>query len=286
MRAHIEAFFHEPTCTFSYVISDPATSAAAVIDPVLDYDQSAGRISSAFAGRLINYIRTMDFRLDWILETHAHADHLTAASYIQEICGGRVGIHEGIREVQKTFARIFNLTDDFEPSGQQFDHLFRDDEEFHIGELPARVMHTPGHTNDSVTYLIESAAFVGDTLFMPDYGTARCDFPGGDARTLYRSIQRIFALPDDMAVYLCHDYPPDDRAPECCVSVAEQKADNIHIHVDVTEDDFVAMRTSRDAQLAKPQLIIPAIQINIRAGHLPPAEHNGVSYLKIPLNSL
>ncbi len=281
----VEKFFHEPTSTFSYVVRDPDGPGAAVIDPVLDYDQRSGRTNTIFADQIVAYVREHDLEVHWILETHAHADHLTSAPYIKEQLGGRIAIGEGIQAVQQTFKSIFNLKD-LNTDGTQFDHLFVDDEIFDIGGITGQVLHTPGHTNDSVSYVIGNAAFVGDTLFAPDDGTARTDFPGGDARTLYRSIHRIYDLPENTRIFLCHDYQPGDRVAEHVHSLHEQRKMNIHIREAVSEDDFVRMREQRDATLAMPKLIIPSVQINIRGGKFPPAEDNDVVYLKVPINLL
>ncbi len=282
----VRSFYHESSGTLSYVVSDPSSGAAAIIDPVLGFSVVSGRTDAVAADEIVGYVQDNGLKIEWILETHAHADHLTSAPYLRERLGGRIAIGEGIRKVQAHFAPVFNLQAPFVADGSQFDHLFADGDTFSIGSLGARVMHTPGHTNDSVTYLVGNAAFVGDTVFMTDYGTARCDFPGGDAALLYDSIQKLFALPDDTTLYLCHDYPPDAREMQNATSVAEQRARNVHIGGDVSKDDFVAMREARDAELSLPALIIPSIQVNIRAGRLPAAEDNGVSYIKIPLDKL
>jgi len=286
MQPKVKAFFHEPTSTYSYVVCDAFSKAAAIIDPVLDFDPRAARTSTHSADQMLHFVAGANLEVHWILETHAHADHLSAADYLKRGLGAFVGIGEGIRRVQATFQEVFNLGDDFAVDGSQFDRLFFEDERFALGELEVRVMNTPGHTNDSVSYVIGDAVFVGDTLFGADYGTARADFPGGDARKLFRSIQRIYGLPDATRLYLCHDYSPNDRKPNPLSTVAEQKAANVHVHAGVTEDEFVAMRERRDASLAMPNLIIPSIQVNIRAGALPLPESNGVSYLKAPLNLL
>jgi glyoxylase-like metal-dependent hydrolase (beta-lactamase superfamily II) len=283
----IQAFFHEPTFTVSYIIADPVTGHCAVVDPVLDYDANSARTSSEFADRMIAFIRAQRYRLQWILETHAHADHLSAAQHFRAELGGQIAIGEHIVQVQQMFGKLFNAGNEFARDGSQFDRLLRDDEIFAIGELPVRVLHTPGHTLACITYLIDDCAFIGDTLFMPDYGSARCDFPGGDARTLYRSIRRILALPPQMRLFLCHDYLPPGRSEYCWqTTVAEQRAGNVHAHAGIDEDTFVAQRTARDRELAKPRLLLPSVQVNMRAGQFPPAEGNGVSYLKIPLNML
>ena len=281
----VQSFFHESTNTFSYVVRGPDGSGDEVIEPVLDYDHKAGRTETQFADQIVTYVREHDLEVHWILETHAHADHLTSAPYLKEQLGGKIAIGEGIRAVQRTFKSIFNLKD-LNVNGTQFDHLFVDGETFDIGGLTGQVLHTPGHTNDSVSYVIGNAAFVGDTLFAPDYGTARADFPGGDARALYRSIHRIYDLPEDTRIFLCHDYLPGGRAAEHVHSLYEQRKNNIQVHEEISEDDFVRMRKQRDSMLAMPNLIIPAVQVNIRAGELPPAEDNGVVYLKVPINQL
>lgn len=287
MSARIEAFFDPATFTYSYVVSDPQTRQCAVIDSVLDYDAASGRTSHQAADRIIDYIRTHDLQVKWLLETHVHADHLSAAHYLKQHLGGRLAIGERITEVQRTFAELFNAGAGFATDGRQFDHLFRDGERFQIGNLDAQALHTPGHTPACLTYLIGDAAFVGDTLFMPDYGTARCDFPGGDARTLYRSIQKLFALPDSTRVFLCHDYKASGRETFFHeTSIGAERAHNIHIHAGIDEEEFVTMRTARDATLGLPALILPSVQVNMRGGELPPAESNGTRYLKIPLDRL
>ena len=282
----IESFFDEATNTVSYIVFDRATLACAVVDSVLDYDPKSGRTSTTSADRIVARVRELGARLEWILETHVHADHLSAAPWIKQQLGGRLGIGEHIVTVQQVFGKLFNAGTEFERDGSQFDHLFRDGETFTIGSLQARALHTPGHTPACMSYLIEDAAFVGDTLFMPDYGTARCDFPGGNARTLYRSIRTLLSLPPDTRLFMCHDYMPDGRAPRWETTVADERAHNIHVHDGISEDDFVAMRTARDATLDMPVLILPSVQVNMRAGHLPPAEDNGTRYLKIPLDAL
>ena len=284
-NAVIQSFFDTETSTISHVVSDPATGDAAIIDSVLDYDPKAARISSAGADRTVEHARAAGLKVVWLLETHAHADHLSAGAHLQERLGGRTGIGSHIREVQAEFKKIFNASD-MNTDGAEFDHLFEDGETFRIGELEVRVMHTPGHTPACLTYVIADNAFVGDTLFMPDYGTARCDFPDGDAATLYRSIRKVLSLPATTRLHLCHDYPPAGRAPAWVSTVAEQRARNIHIHDGVSEVEFVDMRTARDRTLAMPTLMLPAVQINVRAGNPPPPEDNGVRYLKIPLDLL
>ena len=285
-RTTVQAFFDDKTWTVSYVIVDNATRCAAIVDPVLDFDFKSGRTSTVQADKMLAYQRDHGLRVQWILETHAHADHLSAARYLQEKVGGRIAIGEHIKEVQATFKKLYNLDRNFLPDGAQFDHLFKDDEVFKIGEVEARALLVPGHTPADMAYVVDGAVFVGDTLFMPDVGTARADFPGGDAHTLYRSIRRILALPAQTKVFVCHDYPPNGRAAAWETTVAEQRARNIHMHDGVSEDEFVKMRKARDAMLEVPTLILPSIQVNIRAGQLPPAENDGVSYLKIPLNAL
>ena len=286
-RADITSFFDEPTNTVSYVVADPGTKACALIDTVLDYDPASGRTNTESADEIATFVRDNDLRVQWILETHVHADHLSAAPYLKSALGGAIAIGSHIRTVQQTFGNIFNEGTGFERDGSQFDRLFDDEDTFSVGDIPARAMHTPGHTPACMTYVIGDAAFVGDTLFMPDYGTARCDFPGGDARTLYRSIRRVLSLPDETRLFMCHDYKApgrDDYAWE--TTVADERANNVHVHDGVSEDAFVAMREARDRTLAMPRLILPSIQINMRAGEMPPPEDNGVSYVKIPLNAL
>ncbi|MGE0333913.1 MAG: MBL fold metallo-hydrolase [Gammaproteobacteria bacterium] len=280
------AFFDEATYTVSYVVREPDGPHAAIIDSVLDFDPKSGRRSTASADRIIAFVREKGFTIDWILETHAHADHLSAAPYLKAALGGRIGIGEHISEVQRIFKEVFNLEKTFNTDGAQFDHLFRDGEAFRIGDMTVRVMHTPGHTPADITYLIGDAAFVGDTLFMPDYGTARADFPGGDARRLHRSIRRLLdELPPETRLFLCHDYKAPGRDHYAWeTTVAEERAHNLHVRDGVEEDEFVAMRMARDKTLAMPVLLLPSVQVNIRAGQLPPPEDNGVSYLKIPVD--
>ena len=284
MTAEISAFLHPGSSTWSYVLADPAAGRAAVIDPVLDYDAPSGRTGTASAEVLVDHVRRKGWTLDWILETHAHADHLTAAQYVKQRLGGKVAIGEGIRKVQQTCKTLFNLGAEFEPDGSQFDHLFRDGESFRIGGLPVRVMATPGHTSDSVAYLVDGAAFVGDTLFMPDSGTARADFPGGDAGQLYDSIHRLLALPETTHLYMCHDYGQGGRPHADHASVAEQRKANVHVKDGVTREEYVKLRQARDATLPVPALLLPALQVNVRAGRLPEPESDGVAYLKIPLD--
>jgi glyoxylase-like metal-dependent hydrolase (beta-lactamase superfamily II) len=283
--ALVKTCFDPATYTATHVVSCPATKVAAIVDSVLDYDPKAGRTSTASADQVIAYVEAMGLRVDWHLETHAHADHLSAAPYLKRRLGGRIGIGAHIREVQGVFKKVFNAAD-MHTDGRPFDHLFEDGETFRIGALEARVLHTPGHTPACVTYVVGDDAFVGDTLFMPDYGTARCDFPGGDARTLYRSIGKLLALPPQTRLHLCHDYLPGGRPAMWQTTVAEQRAANIHVREGIGEDEFVAMRTARDQTLEMPVLILPSVQVNVRAGELPPPEDNGTRYLKIPLNVL
>lgn len=281
----VQEFFHADTYTYSYVVSDSATKKAAIIDSVLDYDHAAGRTSTAIADQIISYIREQELEVEWLLETHIHADHLSAAPYLKAHVGGSTAIGEYITSVQNVFGDIFNAESSFLRDGSQFDHIFKHGDSFKIGELSAQVIHTPGHTPACLSYVIESAVFVGDTLFMPDYGTARCDFPGGDAQTLYRSIQRLFELPDDTVVYLCHDYKAEGRDYfQCKTTIKEQRDNNIHVGAGISEEAFVKMRTERDATLSMPKLILPSVQLNMRAGEFPPAEDNGTTYFKIPIN--
>ena len=287
MQPHVEAFFDPATFTYSYVVSDPSTQRCAIIDSVLDYDPASGRTSYTSADRLIDYVKTHKLQVDWLLETHVHADHLSAAPYLQRELGGQLAIGEYITTVQNTFGKLFNAGSEFATDGRQFDHLFKDGDTFAIGSLQARAIHTPGHTPACMTYVIGDAGFVGDTLFMPDYGTARCDFPGGDARTLFQSIRKLFALPGDTRLFMCHDYKAPGRDDfRYQTTVAEQRALNVHVHEGISEADFVAMRSARDATLGMPLLILPSVQVNMRAGQLPPAEDNGTRYLKIPLDVL
>ena len=286
MKPIVDAFFDEATNTVTYVVADPATGAAAIIDSVLDFDAASGRTSTKSADRVIQHVGARGYNVEWVLETHVHADHLTAAPYIKAALGGRTGIGEHIRDVQRLFKPVFNAEAGFATDGRQFDHLFADGEHFMIGQLEAKVLHTPGHTPADMTYLVGDAAFVGDTLFMPDYGTARADFPGGDARTLYESIRRILDLPAETRLFTCHDYKPATRDHYAWEStVAEQRATNIHVQDGITADQFVSFRTARDATLGMPRLILPSIQVNMRAGNLPPPESNGISYLKLPVNA-
>ncbi len=287
MQADVREFFDPATYTYSYVVTDPTTSRCAIVDSVLNYDPASGRTSCDSADRIIAYVRSRGLQVQWLLETHVHADHLSAAPYLKRELGGLLGIGENITVVQNTFGKLFNAGSDFATDGSQFDRLFADGDEFRIGELRARALHTPGHTPACMTYLIGDAGFVGDTLFMPDYGTARCDFPGGDASTLFRSIQKLFALPGETRLFMCHDYKAPGRDDfHYQTNVAEQRVHNVHVHQGIAEADFVAMRRERDAGLDMPALILPSVQVNMRAGQLPPAEDNGIHYLKIPLNVL
>jgi glyoxylase-like metal-dependent hydrolase (beta-lactamase superfamily II) len=283
-RPEIEAFFHPVTCTWSYVVMDPTSDSAAIIDPVLDYDPAAGRASAESADAIIDFVKRRGLTVEWILETHVHADHLSGASYLKDVVGGRTGIGEHVTQVQQVFGELFNAEPDFARDGSQFDHLFRDGETLTIGALQASVWHTPGHTPACVTYVFDGAAFVGDTIFMPDYGTARTDFPGGDARTLYRSIRRILSLPEDTELYLCHDYETEGRSEFCYrTTVREERAKNIHMCDAIDEDGFVSFREARDAELAAPRLLLPSVQFNMRGAAFPPPEDNGMRYLKIPV---
>ncbi|WCL55337.1 MBL fold metallo-hydrolase [Gimibacter soli] len=287
MNPIVTAFFDEPTFTVSYVVADPATKHAAIVDSVLDYNPNSGRTSTETADKLIAFVKAEGLTIDWILETHVHADHLSAAPYLKEKLGGRMGIGFNITVVQNVFGKVFNAGTDFARDGSQFDHLFKDGETFKVGSIEARAIHTPGHTPACMTYVIGDAGFLGDTLFMPDYGTARCDFPGGNAHTLFKSVQKLFALPEETRLFMCHDYKAPGREDyRWETTVGEEKAANIHIHQGVAEDTFVAMREKRDATLDMPRLILPSVQVNMRAGHMPPPDDNGVTYLKIPVNAL
>jgi glyoxylase-like metal-dependent hydrolase (beta-lactamase superfamily II) len=281
----IHAFFDEPTNTVSYLVGDPETKRAAIVDPVLDYDHKSGKGSAKSADAMLAKAAEEGFTIDWVLESHVHADHLSGAPYIKMKTGAKIGIGERIREVQQIFRPVFNAMD-VSGEGKEFDHLFKDGERFTIGNLKGEVITTPGHTPACISYKIEDAVFVGDTLFMPDYGTARADFPGGDARTLYRSIRKLMALPPETRLFMCHDYLPKEGRKHYAweTTVAEEKAQNVHVHEGVSEEEFVKMRTSRDATLAAPTLLMPSIQVNMRAGKLPPAEANGVHYLKVPVS--
>jgi glyoxylase-like metal-dependent hydrolase (beta-lactamase superfamily II) len=285
-NADIKVFFDPETWTFSYVVYAGEGSACVVIDSVLNYDSKSGRTTTKSVDEVAQFITEKKLRLTWILETHAHADHLTAAPYLQSKLGGKIVIGDHITNVQKVFKGIFNLDEHFAVDGSQFDHLLEDGESLAFGDLSLKAIYVPGHTSACMAYEIGDALFVGDTLFMPDVGTARCDFPGGDAKTLYQSIQKILAYPNKTELYMCHDYPPSDRPVAHLTTVSEQKQSNIHVHDGITEDAFVQMRSKRDSTLEMPHLILPSIQVNIRAGHFPEPESNGKSYLKIPLNSL
>lgn len=283
----VRAFFDKPTSTVSYVAHDLDTGRGAIIDAVLDYDAASGRTSTASAAAIVEYVRTEDIGIDWLLETHAHADHLSAASWLQAQVGGSIAIGEHIRDVQRAFGDLFNTEAGFHRDGSDFDHLWADGDRFAIGKLPVTVLHVPGHTPACVAYVVGDVAFVGDTMFMPDYGTARADFPGGDARTLFRSLRRILELPGETRLFLCHDYLTAERREHRWeTTVAEQRRSNIHARDGVGEDEFVALREGRDATLAMPALLLPSVQVNMRAGRLPPAEDNGVVYLKIPVDRL
>jgi glyoxylase-like metal-dependent hydrolase (beta-lactamase superfamily II) len=279
-------FFHADSNTWTYLVSDPASGEAAIIDPVLDFDPKSGRTSTTSAQAVLSAVRERGLQVRWIIETHAHADHFSAGHWLRPLLPDAVlAIGEGIRTVQKTFRPIFNLGEHFPVDGSQFGHLFTDGERFALGTMEGQVIPVPGHTNDSVAYLLGDALFTGDSLFMPDGGTARCDFPGGDAAMLYRSIQRLYALPDATRVFVCHDYGPGGREVRCETTIGEQKRSNIHVREGVDEASYVAMRNARDATLAMPTLILPAVQVNIRAGALPEPEGNGVRYLKLPIDT-
>ena len=284
---HVKAFFHEPTFTATYVVSDDQTKRAAIIDSVWDFDQPSGRTSLEAADEIIDYVREAGLTVDWILETHAHADHLSAAPYLQEKLGGEMAIGREIVTVQGVFGKVFNEGTEFERDGSQFDRLLEDGDELMIGEIPLIALHVPGHTPADMAYIIGDAAFIGDTMFMPDYGSARADFPGGNARNLYHSVRRLMRLPDETRVFLCHDYKAPNRTEFVWeTTMLAQRTANVHLHEDVNEDQFVEMRTQRDATLEMPRLILPAIQVNMRGGHLPPPESDGTSYLKVPVNKL
>jgi glyoxylase-like metal-dependent hydrolase (beta-lactamase superfamily II) len=285
-KPEIQAFFEETTNTISYVVRDPTSSSCAIIDSVLDIDYAAGRIATTSADQIIAFVTEHKLKVEWLIETHVHADHLSAAPYIQSKCGGKIGIGEQITVVQETFGKVFNEGTDFQRDGSQFDHLFKDGDTYKIGALDALVMHTPGHTPACMTHVIGDAAFVGDTLFMPDGGSARADFPGGDSRTLFRSIRRVLSLPPDMRLFMCHDYGPNGRNIRWETTVAEQRAHNIHVRDGISEDEFVAMREARDKTLDMPKLIIPSLQVNMKAGELPKPDASGKRFLKVPLNVL
>ena len=286
-RPEVTAFFHEETFTASYVVADPGTRRAAIVDSVLDFDQAAGRTSTQAADAIIAFVREGELTVDWLLETHAHADHLSAAPYLQEKLGGQLAIGAAITIVQEEFGKVFNEGAEFRRDGSQFDRLLADGDSFAIGDLPAIALHVPGHTPADMAYVIGDAAFVGDTLFMPDYGTARCDFPGGDARQLYRSIRRLMRLPDETRLFLCHDYKAPGRSDYAWeTTVGDQRRGNIHIREGVGEEEFVELRGKRDSELCTPKLLFPSVQVNMRAGHLPEPEADGTRYLKLPLNKL
>ncbi len=286
MNPTVKAFFEPTTGTMTYVVFEKVGSFCAIIDSVLDFDPKSGRTSTRSVDKVIEFVRRKNLQVQWVLETHAHADHLSAAQFIQKQVGGKIGIGANITFVQGVFQKIFNLESSFKSDGSQFDHLFRDGEKFAIGDLTGCVMSVPGHTPACVAYRVGDAVFVGDTLFMPDAGTARCDFPGGDAHAMYRSVQKLYGLPERTRLFTCHDYPPAGRPVRWESTVGEQRAGNIHIHDGVTEEEFVLTRTKRDATLDMPTLILPAVQVNVRAGKMPPEEANGATYLKIPINVL
>lgn len=285
-KPEVVPFFDEDTNTFSYVVRDPGSIACAVVDSVLDIDYAAGRLSTGGADKIIDYIRQQQLELQWIIETHVHADHLSAAPYIQEALGGKIGIGNQITTVQEVFGKAFNADTRFARDGSQFDRLFADGDSYQVGAMLCHALHTPGHTPACMVHVMGDAVFVGDTLFMPDGGTARADFPGGDARVLYRSIQRVLSLPGEARLFMCHDYMPNGRELEYETTVAAQRAANIHAHEGISEDEFVAMREARDATLDMPRLILPSLQVNMRAGHLPEADSNGTVYLRLPINLL
>lgn len=283
----VQSFFDEVSYTATHVVHDPATKKAAIIDSVMDFDQASGRTSFQNVGHVVDYVRSEDLTVDWLLETHAHADHLSAAPYLKQELGGEIGIGAEIRTIQQTFGTIFNEGAEFARDGSQFDRLFEDGDQFGVGGIPAIALHVPGHTPADMAYVIGDAVFVGDTMFMPDYGTARCDFPGGDAHVLYRSIRRLMKLPGETRAFLCHDYQAPGRPFYACeTTIAAERANNIHVHEGVGEEEFASMRTRRDATLAMPKLILPSVQVNMRGGRLPEPEENGTSYLKLPLNLL
>jgi glyoxylase-like metal-dependent hydrolase (beta-lactamase superfamily II) len=287
LRPEIASFFDPATFTVTYVVRDPATHEAAIIDPVLDFDPNSGRTATASADAVIEYVNSHNLKVIWLLETHAHADHFSAAPYLQERLGGTIAIGEHITAVQAVFGKLFNAGPEFAHDGSQFDVLFKDGDTFSIGALPVTVLHVPGHTPACIAYIVGEAVFVGDTMFMPDYGTARADFPGGNARTLFRSLRRILSLPHETRLFMCHDYLPKGRSDYVWeTTVAAEREGNVHAHDGVTEDEFVAMREARDATLDMPRLILPSVQVNMRAGHLPPPDDNGVIYLKLPVNAV
>lgn len=284
MHPNIQAFFDPATWTVSYVVFDEPGGSCAIIDPVLDYDPKAGRTKTTSADKLIAFINEQNLTVSWILETHAHADHLSSAQYLKDKLGGKTAIGDHIPLVQKVFKKLFNMESQFTTDGKQFDHLLSDSEIFHVGKLSGKAISVSGHTPADMAYQFEDAIFVGDTMFMPDVGTARADFPGGDARQLYRSVRKLLDLPPETRLFMCHDYPPNDRSAQWQSTVAQERAHNIHVHNGVSEDEFVAMRTARDVTLEMPVLMLPSVQVNVRAGQMPPAEDNGVIYFKIPIN--
>ena len=286
MNPDVRAFFDPATWTLTYIVKDPSSSSCAIVDSVLDYEAASGRTKTESADQVIAMVESENLTVEWILETHVHADHLSAAPYLHNKLGGKIGIGAHITDVQNIFGNLFNAEPEFRRDGSQFDHLFTDGDTFAIGGLTATAMHTPGHTPACMTYHIGDALFVGDTMFMPDFGTARCDFPGGDARVLYQSIQRLLALPPETRMFMCHDYMPNGREMQYETTVGEQKISNLQVHDGISEDDFVAMRSAKDETLGMPTLILPSVQVNMRAGELPPAEDNGVRYLKIPLDAV
>lgn len=287
MPALIQPFLDEASSTWTYIVYEADGGPCAIVDSVLNYDPASGRTDTRQADHVVAFVQAHGLQVQWLLETHAHADHLSAAPYLRRALGGKIAIGQSISQVQGVFKNLFNLEPAFRVDGSQFDHLFAPDEVFHIGNLKAQALHVPGHTPADMAYLIDDQLIlVGDTLFMPDVGTARCDFPGGDARQLYASMRKLLAFPGDTRLYVCHDYPPEGREAKCLTSVAEQRASNIHVHDGVDDAAFVQMRTTRDAGLGMPTLLLPAIQVNVRAGNMPPAEDNGVVYLKIPINQL
>ena len=286
MKPDVRAFFDPATWTLTYIVKDPDSSSCAIIDSVLDYEAASGRTKTESADQVIAMVESENLTVEWILETHVHADHLSAAPYLHNKLGGKIGIGAHITDVQNIFGNLFNAEPEFRRDGSQFDHLFTDGDTFSIGGLTATAMHTPGHTPACMTYHVGDALFVGDTMFMPDFGTARCDFPGGDARALYQSIQRLLALPPETRMFMCHDYMPNGREMQYETTVGEQKISNLQVHDGISEDEFVAMRSAKDQTLSMPTLILPSVQVNMRAGELPPAEDNGVRYLKIPLDAV
>lgn len=287
LRPEIKSFFDAATFTVTYIVHDPATLEAAVIDSVLDFDPNSGRTATLSADAVIDYVTSHNLKVTWLLETHAHADHFSAAPYLQEKLGGKIAIGAHITTVQQVFGKLFNAGTEFERDGSQFDTLFKDGDTFMIGNVPVTVMHVPGHTPADIAYVVGDAVFTGDTMFMPDYGTARVDFPGGDARTLFRSLRRILSLPLETRLFMCHDYLPKGRTTYVWeTTVAAEREGNIHAHDGISEEEFVAMREARDATLDMPRLILPSVQVNMRAGHLPQPDDNGVIYLKIPINAV